>query len=124
MKKKFSNVNPLVYPFVLATLAYGVGFTVFGGEAAVRASSLFDAMDSISPLLTHVWGIACIAVVVLVLFSILKSKNALGKTSCFAGALLWFFASFVYILVGGWLTLFSVAIPSLLFWAIQYHELR
>lgn len=124
MMNKLTSVNPLVYPFALSTLAYGVGFTVFRDTSAVKASSLFEAMHSISPLLTHFWGIACIVVVALALYTILKDRRTWGKANCFAGALLWFFASFVYVLVGGWLTLFSVAIPSLLFWAIEYHELR
>jgi hypothetical protein len=46
-----------------------------------------------------------------------------GKISGLIGFMLWVFASFCYILTGGWLLLFSVALPNAYFWVWQYLSL-
>lgn len=116
--------NPLIYPFILATFAYGMGFTflrLLGRESG--ASSLFNAMVSISPTLTLIWGVLAIAVILVGAYVLVKDKPPIGKANCFVAWSLWAFASIVYALTGGWLPLFSVALPSLYFWTWQYFTL-
>lgn len=115
--------NPLIYPFLIMTLAYGVGFTVFGKTDAVALSSLFEAMHQLHPLATLIWGVLAIAVIIVGLYVLVKDKPPVGKANCFVAWLLWFFAGIVYMLTGGWVTLFSVAVPSLWFWTWQYFSL-
>jgi hypothetical protein len=122
--ERLLKINPLIYPFTLVTLAYGLGFTVFKNTPAVSSSSLFEAMSSISPLLTHLWGVIALAVVFVGILSMWYHLVKVGRINCFIGFSLWTFAATVYILVGGWLTLFSVAVPSLIFWAWLYFDLE
>lgn len=115
--------NPLIYPFILVTFAYGVGFTFFNHTPAVYESSLYQAMVSISPLLTTVWGILAILVILIGFYVLVKDKPPMGKINCFLAFLLWFFAGTVYVLTSGWLTLFAVVVPSIYFWTWQYFSL-
>lgn len=115
--------NPLIYPFLLTTLTYGVGFTFFRWTDAVNQSSLYSAMTSISPFLTAVWGGLAIAVILIGFYVLIKDKPPVGKANCFVAWMLWLFGGIVYILTGGWLTLFAVAFPSLFFWTWQYFSL-
>jgi len=116
--------NPLIYPFLLATFAYGVGFTYFSVIGGESASSLYNAMFSISPAITLVWGLLAIAVMVIGLYVLVMNKPSIGRANCFAAWSLWLFAGIVYMLTGGWLPLFSVAVPSLWFWTWQYFTLH
>lgn len=115
--------NPLIYPFILVTFSYGIGFTLFSHTEAVSQSSLFLAMVSVSPLLTVIWGVLAIVVILTGFYVLIKDKPPLGKANCFLAWMLWFFAGIVYVLTGGWLTLFAVTIPSLYFWTWQYFSL-
>lgn len=115
--------NFLIYPFLLSTLAYGVGFAIFKGTDAVNKSSLFDSMHSISPFLTDIWGWLAIAVIVVGVYVLVFDKPPVGRANCYVGFLLWFFAAVIYVLSGGWLTLFSVTVPNLMFWTWQYFSL-
>lgn len=115
--------NPLIYPFLIATFFYGLGFTLFRNTDAVLSSSLHTSMVSISPTLTFIWGVLAITVIAVGLYVLVKDKPPIGKANCFVAWSLWFFAGVVYVLTGGWLTLFSVAFPSLWFWTWQYFSL-
>lgn len=115
--------NPLIYPFLLATFAYGVGFVVCSLLDLKAASSLFTAMVSISPTLTLIWGLLAIGVIVVGLYVLVMDKPPIGKANCFVAWMLWLFAAIVYVLTGGWLPLVSVTIPSLYFWTWQYFSL-
>lgn len=115
--------NPLIYPFLLTTLSYGIGFTIFGWASAVQESSLFSSMVSISPTIPFIWGILAIAVIVIGIYVLIFDKPPIGKLNCFIAWMLWFFAGVVYVITGGWLTLFAVTIPSLMFWTWQYFSL-
>jgi len=115
--------NPLIYPFLIATFFYGLGFTFFSGTAAVDSSSLHTAMLAISPALTVVWGVLAIVVILVGAYVLIFDKPPIGKANCFVAWSLWFFAAVVYALTGGWLPLLSVALPSLWFWTWQYFSL-
>lgn len=115
--------NPLIYPFLLTTFAYGVGFVVFRFSAAVRESSLYIAMYTIDPLIPLVWGAMALLVITIGMYVLIFDKPPIGKANCFVAWMLWLFAGIVYILTGGWLALFSVAAPSLMFWTWQYFSL-
>lgn len=115
--------NPLIYPFLLATFFYGVGFFFFGWTEAVASSSLHSAMLTISPLLTIIWGALAILVILVGVYVLVFDKPPVGKANCFVAWSLWFFAAVVYALTGGWLPLLSVALPSLWFWTWQYFSL-
>lgn len=115
--------NPLIYPFLIATFFYGVGFSLFGWTEAVASSSLHSAMFSISPLLTVVWGILAVLVILVGIYVLIFDKPPVGKANCFVAWSLWFFAAIVYALTGGFLPLLSVALPSLWFWTWQYFSL-
>lgn len=112
--------NPLIYPFLLVTFAYGVGFTLANLFGINPASSLYTAMFSVSPLLTLFWGILAVSVIVVGLYVLVFDKPPIGKANCFVAWMLWLFVFMVYILTGGWLPLVTVAIPSLYFWTWQY----
>lgn len=113
-------LHTLVWPFLGATVAYGIGFTFFYHAHGVQASSLFHAMVGMHPSLPLVWGVAALAAIVLVLMYIAMDIAWANKVSSLLGAMVWVFASFCYILTGGWLLLFSVALPNLWFWVWEY----
>lgn len=115
--------NPLIYPFLLTTLSYGIGFVFFRWATAVQESSLFSSMTSIGQHVPLVWGILAISVIAVGLYVLVFDKPPIGKANCFVAWLLWLFAAIVYVMTGGWLTLFAVTIPSLFFWTWQYFSL-
>ena len=115
--------NFLIYPFLLVTFSYGVGFVFFGGTTAVHDSSLYLAMTHIAPLTPLIWGTIAILVIVVGIYVLLADKPPVGKVTALVGFALWFFAGMCYALTGGWLTLVSVALPSMMFWAWQYFSL-
>lgn len=115
--------NPLTYPFLIATLAYGVGFSCFAWAAGVKASSLFTAMASIGAFIPYVWGALCVVVIIVGLTFLLFNIPPAGKVSGLAGFMLWVFAAFCWALTGGYLLLFAVALPNMWFWIWQYLSL-
>ena len=117
------NFNPLSWPFLGATFSYGLGFTVFSGTTGTSASSLFTAMSSLHPAIPFIWGVvALLTILVGITFLMFRIPPA-GKISGLVGFMVWVFASFCYILTGGWLLLFSVALPNAYFWVWQYLSL-
>lgn len=115
--------NPLIYPFLLTTFAYGVGFTLFGWTEAVKISLLYKAMMAVAPFMPIVWGALCIVVIVLGLYVIVFDKPPIGKANCMVAWLLWAYATMCFLLTGAWLTVFTVGLPSLFFWTWQYFRL-
>lgn len=125
MNKYVTNVqdkvlHTLVWPFLAATTAYGIGFTAFAGTSGVTASSLFHAMSSMHPSLPFLWGAAALVAIVLVFVYLALEVRWANKVSSLLGAMVWVFASFCYILTGGWLLLFAVSLPNLWFWVWEY----
>lgn len=120
-----TKINVLIYPFLLATLSYGVGFLCFGAWAGwVTKSSLFTAMTAIHPWIPFIWG-ACglVAVLMAILFIGTRKALGLGDTAALFGSLVWLFAAFCYALTGGYLLVFAVALPNLIFWIWYFFRL-
>jgi hypothetical protein len=115
--------NPLIWPFFISTFAYGVGFVVQHFFAVSGGSSLFAAMASIAPALPLIWGIVAIAVILMGFTFLMFNIPPIGRLSGLVGFMVWTFAAFCYLLTGGWLPLFSVAIPNMYFWFWQYLSL-
>lgn len=115
--------NPLIYPFLFSTLSYGIGFLFLAGSDAVGLSSLHVAMYSIATWFPILWGAIAILTIVGGLTFLLFNIPPFGKITGLIGFMLWLFAGVVYALTGGWLTLFSVAMPNMFFWIWQYLSL-
>ncbi len=129
MKNKYINritssargeiFNPLLWPFLLSTFAYGIGFASTSGGG----SSLFLAMHTINPSAPFIWGFIALLVIVGGLTFLLFNIPPFGKISGLVGFMLWSFAAACYIYTGSWLPLFSVAVPNMWFWIWQYLSL-
>lgn len=115
--------NPLIWPFLVTTFAYGLGFTFFFGLEGVKQSSLFIAMASIAPAVPIIWGIVALITIIMGLTFLLFNIPPAGKVSGLIGFMLWVFAGFCWGLTGGWLLIFSLAVPNLWFWFWQYLSL-
>ena len=115
--------NPLTYPFLIATFSYGVGFLAFAWTDAVKASSLFTAMSTVGHFIPHIWGLLCVLTIVVGVTFLLFNLPPAGKVSGLVGFMLWVFAAFSWGLTGGYLLLFTVALPNMWFWIWQYLSL-
>lgn len=115
--------NPLVYPFLLVTLAYGLGFVLLEPTNFVSHSSLWHALSMISPTLSVTWGIVALLALALVLVGWYTGSRAAARAGTLLGVAVWFFAALAYILTGGWIVLFSVAIPSIWFWIVSFYAI-
>lgn len=132
LQKLFSRVtssqrgekfNFLIYPFLLTTLAYGIGFTFFAHTSGVGGSSLFAAMTSLWPIFPLIWGITSILTIVVGITFLLFNIPPAGKASGIVGFMVWVFATFCWGLTGGWLLVFALGIPNMSFWIWQYLSL-
>jgi len=133
MNKYFSRVtsssrgetfNPLMWPFLLSTFSYGIGFAfILPFTKIAGTSSLFNAMSSLGNSLPIIWGAIAIITILCGLTFLMFNIPPVGKASGLAGACLWLFASSCYIATGEWLVLLSVAVPNLIFWIWQYFSL-
>jgi hypothetical protein len=116
--------NPLIWPFLISTFAYGLGFAIFlpltnmGGE-----SSLFDAMNRIDPIAPVAWGIVALLTIIMGLSFLMFNIPPFGKVSGLVGFGLWEFAAACYAFNGDWLTLVAVTVPNMIFWFWQYLSL-
>lgn len=117
------SFNPLSWPFLAATASYGVGFVYFALSPNETVSSLWAAMVSIHPWVPLIWGVVAVLTIVGGLTFLLWNIPPAGKISGLVGFMLWVFASWCYILTGGWLLLFAVALPNAFFWVWQYLSL-
>lgn len=115
--------NPLIYPSLIATLVYGLGFTFFSWTDTVSHSSLFTAMISIHEFIPVVWGVVALLVIVVGFTFLLFNVPPAGKSSGIAGFMLWVFAGFCWILTGGWFVTLAVGLPNMWFWFWQYLSL-
>lgn len=115
--------NPLTYPFLFSTLAYGIGFTAFLHTASTLDSSLYIALVGIGASFPVIWGVAALTIIVSGVTFLLFNIPPIGKLSGLAGFVIWAFAGMCYLLTGAYLPLFAVAIPNMIFWFWQYLSL-
>lgn len=133
MNKYFSRVtssargekfNFLLWPFLLATFAYGVGFAlIMPFTTAAGDSSLYHSMHNLGSGIPVVWGAVALFVILTGLTFLLFNIPPFGKLSGLVGFILWTFGGMCYVLSHDYLTLFSVAIPNMVFWIWQYLSL-
>ena len=115
--------NPLIWPFFIATMSYGIGFTIFLPLDIVTKSSLFMAMFTIHPWIPVIWGILAIATIVMGLTFLLFNIPPVGRLSGLLGFMVWVFASMCWLLDGNFLLIFSVGLANMYFWFWQYLSL-
>jgi hypothetical protein len=115
--------NPLIWPSLLCTLTYGIGFTLLLNSPSIAKSSLHIAMESIGPLIPVIWGALAVGTIILGLTFLLFNIPPAGKFSGIAGFMLWTFAWFAWVLTGGWFIAMAVAFPNMWFWFWQYLSL-
>lgn len=118
------RVNPLIYPFLAATLLYGLGFFLLGDWTGVSTSSLFTAMSALHNFLPAVWGAMAALAGILGVATIVARKALLGEVPSLLGFSVWAFAAFVYILNSFWLVLLTVALPNLYFWVWWFFRIK
>jgi cellulose synthase/poly-beta-1,6-N-acetylglucosamine synthase-like glycosyltransferase len=111
--------NPLLWPFLLSTFAYGVGFTFTNGGG----SSLYLAMAEFGLAIPIVWGVVALMVIIGGLTFLLFNIPPFGKVSGLIGFMAWLFAAACFLYAGSWLPFFSVAVPNMWFWIWQYLSL-
>jgi hypothetical protein len=115
--------NPLIWPFLISTFAYGTGFAFFTDSSTISKSSLYLAMRDINPVAPYIWGGIALATIVMGITFLLYNIPPAGKASGLIGFMLWVFASFCWGFDNGWLLIFSIAVPNLYFWFWQYLSL-
>jgi len=119
------KLNPLFYPFLLATFVYGLGFLAFSWWSGVNTSSLFGAMESLHVFLPSLWGLlAVLAVAFVIILMLRREGHWLGEVASMLGFLVWLFAGFVYALGGYWLVLLTVTGPNVYFWGWYYMRVK
>ncbi len=80
-------------------------------------SSLFLAMNAISPSLPLVWGLGALVAVALAVVSLSMNFRSGPKLAGLLGFMVWVFAAFCWYLTGGLLLVFAVALPNAWFWS-------
>jgi cellulose synthase/poly-beta-1,6-N-acetylglucosamine synthase-like glycosyltransferase len=116
--------NPLLWPFLLATLAYGIGFSIFiNSGIGTQSSTLFMAMAAIHPIAPFIWGLIAMFTILGGLTFLLFNIPPWGKISGVVGFMLWLFASVCYGFYGNWLLVFALTVPNMWFWIWQYISL-
>jgi hypothetical protein len=119
------RLNPLIYPFFLTTLAYGVGFLLFGWWSGVGASSLFQTMLSIHSWMPEIWGgLATLVSAGNVWMMIQRKYRWLGEAVSYGAVLLWLFACVCFAMNGVWLVILTVGVPNLWFWLWYYGRVK
>jgi hypothetical protein len=115
--------NPLTYPFLGATLSYGIGFLFFFNTGGVHESSLYASMHAIGWYIPIVWGGVCVLTIMVGITFLLFNLPPAGKASGLVGFMLWVFASFCWAVTGGYLLIFAIGLPNTYFWFWQYLSL-
>jgi hypothetical protein len=115
--------NPLIYPSLMTTLAYGLGFTAFAWLDSISTSSLFQAMTAVNPVIPVLWGAVAVLTIVVGFIFLLFNKPPAGKLSGLVGFMLWLFAGICWYMTGGEFLVFVLAIPNMWFWIWQYLSL-
>lgn len=109
--KKIREHHPLALLFMLATLAYGIGFILARFTDVLGTSSLYITMTGIHPYITLIWGVVCVLAVI---------HTAAGfRFASLLGFMAWVFAGICYVIAGNWLVLVAVALPNMLYWLWQ-----
>lgn len=120
MSDRGERYNFLIYPFLLSTLSYGIGFALFGSTKAVVKSSLHVAMTDMITWLPAAWGTMCILVILLGAYLLLFDIPPIARANAMTGFILWCFGAWCYFWDGGYLPLAAVALPNIVFWAWQF----
>lgn len=120
---KGTKINPLFYPFLFATIVYGLGFSLLGGWSGVNTSSLFGAMSNLHNWLPTLWGVCALLAGGFAVAMMLLRHAPLGSLAAMFGFLVWLFAGFVYLLNGYYLVLLTVTFPNVYFWVFYYMRL-
>lgn len=116
--------NPLIWPLLFSTFAYGVGFAlIFPLTRYTSESSLYTSMLYIDKNVPAIWGAIALVNIAGGLTFLLFNIPPFGKVSGLVGFMLWVFAGLCYSLDGEWLVLFAVAVPNMWFWFWQYLSL-
>lgn len=115
--------NPLTYPFLIATFFYGAGLLLLGSTSGVKDSSLHAAMLALGGAIPTLWGVVALATIVLGIVFLLTRIPSLARASGLLGFMVWIFAAGCWIVTGGWLLVFTVALPNTYFWVWQYFSL-
>jgi CHASE2 domain-containing sensor protein len=124
-KSHNEKVNPLAYPFLIATLLYGVGFFGLGFWQGVALSSLFQSLFDLNSILPQVWGILALTASFSAFVTIFTRKTKWWSgIASMTGVLVWLFAGIVYGMYGYWIVLITVAVPNLFFWVWYYFRVR
>jgi hypothetical protein len=110
--RKIREHHPLALLFMLASLAYGVGFLLLPYSDILGTSSLFVTMSGFGTHITIIWGIALIVSVVVTL--------AGYRIASLLGSMAWIFAAICYALDGNWLVFVAISIPNMLYWFWQH----
>lgn len=114
------KINVLIWPFIFATLVYGLGFMLFPGFYFVNSSSLFQSFVGVHHWLPEIWGAAAAFAGSSALAMVATRKSPLGATAAMLGALVWIFAGILYAMNGYLLVFLTVACPNLYFWVYYY----
>jgi hypothetical protein len=110
--KRIREHHPLALLFMLATLAYGIGFLILPYSDILGTSSLYVTMVGFGAHIAIVWGVASIISVVVTL--------AGYRIASLLGFMVWLFAAICYIMDGNWLVLVAITIPNMLYWLWQH----
>lgn len=115
--------NPLIYPPLLCTLIYGLGFTVLSWMDSVNESSLYQSMNEIDTLIPEIWGMVAIFTIMAGMVFLLLDRPPIGKFSGLLGFMIWIFASICWWQTDAEFVVFAVGFPNLWFWVWQFFSL-
>lgn len=119
-----TKLNPLIWPFILGTFVYGLGFLAFGWTPGVGASSLYATLFDLHQWLPAVWGGSAALTGILAVYCILTRKvHIVSEATAMLGVLVWLFAGFCYLEAGAWLIALTVSAVYCYFWVFWYWRL-
>lgn len=123
-EKEQKLINPLIYPFLMGTLIYGLGFAFLGDWSGVASSSLFKAMYGINPIVPLVWGSGATLASGSAIVLLLRRRGWWGGIASITGWMVWLFAAIVYGLEGYWMVILTVALVYGYFWVYYYLTIK
>ncbi len=103
--------NMLSYLFLVVNLTYGIAFTFFSYTAPVTASIINAAFFP-----GWIWGLACLFIVGLTLWSIAFRSRRLGTTIAYPAMAVWGYGFVLSTLEFQLLAAFAVYLPQIMFW--------
>lgn len=119
------RINPLFYPFIIATFLYGFGFSLFNWWSGINKSSLYQAMYSTAASMPVIWGsMAALASIFAIILALYRRGGLLGEVAAMFVFLVWLYAAWIYGEGGYWLVMLSVAGPNTYFWAWYYTRVK